>query len=71
LDIEEDVYSAVRELAEQRGQTAGKVVSDLIRSALRPKESAPEFRNGVRLLPINPSGPIVTMGLVNRLRDEE
>jgi hypothetical protein len=70
LDIDDDVLQAARELAANRKTSAGKVLSELARSALEPKGRIAE-RNGVPLLPRRPSGsPRPTMDLVNRLRDE-
>ena len=72
LDLDEDVLQAAKELAELRGVTAGRVVSDLVRKALAPSTPAPKIRNGVPLLPRRPGGGhIMTMKLVNELRDEE
>jgi hypothetical protein len=71
LDLDEDVLQAAKELADVRGVTAGKVVSDLVRKALTPT-NVPKVRNGVPLLPRRPPGsPILTMKFVNELRDEE
>jgi hypothetical protein len=71
LDIEDDVLRAVKDLAENRGTTAGKVLSDLARSALAPRGAAPAVRNGVPLLRRRPAGSAIpTLELVNRLRDE-
>ena len=71
LDLDEDVLQAAKELAEARGLSAGRVVSELVRKALQPERRA-EVRNGVPLLPRRPAGaPRPTMALVNRLRDEE
>jgi len=36
LDIDDDVLQAVKELAEMRQKTAGKILSDLVREALAP-----------------------------------
>lgn len=71
LDLDEDVLQAAKELAEFRGVTAGKVLSDLARKALTPTGPVPKVRNGVPLLPHRPGSRIVTMKLVNELRDEE
>ena len=72
LDLDEDVLQAAKELASVRGVTAGRVVSDLVRKALTPTGPLPKMRNGVPLLPRRPAGaPIVTMKLVNQLRDDE
>ena len=70
LDIDPDVLQAAKELAEHRGTTAGKVLSDLSRKALVPKIRA-AVRNGVQLSRRRPFGrPGSTLVLVNRLRDE-
>mgnify|MGYP001824803690 CR=1 FL=1 len=37
LQIDDDVLRTVKSLAAERGQSAGKVISDLVRQALRPK----------------------------------
>jgi hypothetical protein len=70
LDIDDDILEAVKEIASNRATTAGRVISDLARTALQP--AAPALvRNGVPLLPRRPTGsPKPTMALVNRLRDE-
>ena len=71
LDLDEDVLQAAKELAEFRGVTAGRVVSDLVRKALTPTGPVQKVRNGVPLLPHRSGSRIVTMKLVNELRDEE
>lgn len=71
LDIDPDVLQAAKEIAANRGTTAGKVLSELARKALQPARAL-KVRNGVPLLPRRPPGhPRPTMTLVNRLRDEE
>lgn len=70
LDIDDDILQAAKEIAANRRTTAGKVLSDLARQALEPRET-PEVRNGVPVLPARPGAPKITMELVNRLRDEE
>lgn len=71
LEIEDDVLLTVKEIAQQRGTTAGSVVSTLLRESLQPKSFKVEYRDGVPLLPRRPNGPVVTMEMVNRLRDED
>ena len=70
LDIDDDVLQAAKELAEFRGLTAGKVLSELARKALVPPTDHGPVRNGVPLLPPHP-GRIITTELVNQLRDDE
>jgi hypothetical protein len=70
LDVDDDVLQAAKEIAENRGTTAGKVLSDLARKALTPTRSG-RVRNGVPLMPRRPKGsPRPTMEEINRLRDE-
>ena len=70
LLIDDDVLQAAKELAEVKGLTAGKVLSDLARIALAPKGTV-KVRNGVPLLPRRPaSAPKPTLNRVNELRDE-
>ncbi len=70
LDIDEDVLQSAKELAARRGTTAGRVLSELARSALAPRDRMPRKRNGVPLLPAQPGARLVTAETVNRLRDE-
>jgi hypothetical protein len=71
LDLDEDVLQAAKEIAANRGTTAGRVISELARAALAPSERV-EIRNGVPLMPARrPGSPRPTMADVNRLRDEE
>jgi hypothetical protein len=70
LEIDDDVLQAVKEIAANRGTTAGRVLSELARKALEPKRS-PRIRNGVPRMPRRAKGrPRPTMEQVNRLRDE-
>lgn len=70
LQIDDDVLEAAKELAESRGTTVGRVLSDLARQALESPRIA-KVRNGVPVLPRRPAGSArPTMKLVNELRDE-
>jgi hypothetical protein len=70
LEIDDDILQAVKEIASNRGATAGRVLSELARKALEPTEP-PLIRNGVPLLPRRPAHSAKpTMALVNSLRDE-
>jgi hypothetical protein len=71
LDIDDQLLIVVKEIAHQKKTTAGKVVSTLLREALAPKSVELEYRNGIPVLPRRPNGPVVTMELVNRIRDED
>ena len=69
LDLEEDVLLAAKEIARQRGVSVGKVLSDLARQALTHKVTG-GTRQGLPLFPVQPGAGVVTLELVNRLRDE-
>jgi hypothetical protein len=69
LDIDQDILLAAKEIAKQRGVSMGKVLSELARQALT-QQVAPATRNGVPLFPRQQGADVVTLELVNRLRDE-
>ena len=69
LDIEEDVLLAAKEIARQKRMTIGRVLSDLARKSLLRKSTVTK-RSGLPLFPVQPEAGIVTLELVNHLRDE-
>lgn len=69
LDIEKDVLLAAKEIARKRGNTVGQVLSDLARQSLT-RETTISKRNGLPLFPVQPKAGVVTLELVNQLRDE-
>ena len=69
LTLDDDVLTAARAIARQTNRTIGEVVSELARTALRPK-TAPTSRNGIPLLPVRNPNAVVTPEIVNALRDE-
>ena len=69
VDIDEDVLMAAKSISAQKDSTLGKVISDLVQQALAPKRP-PSMRSGVPVFPQRKNAKIVTMDLVNRLRDE-
>ncbi|HEX3860613.1 MAG TPA: hypothetical protein VHY35_02875 [Stellaceae bacterium] len=69
LTIDDDILAAARGIARRKQQTIGQVVSQLARTALHPAAPVSE-RNGVPLLPVRHPDAIVTLGIVNALRDE-
>lgn len=70
LDLDEDILQAAKSLAQQRGLSAGRVISDLVRVALKPA-SAPKTRNGIPLFAPKPGAKVPSLALVNKLRDGE
>jgi len=69
VDIEEDVLLAAKEIAKRRGNTLGRVISDLARQALTRRTPISK-KHGLPLFPVQPDAGVVTLDLVNHLRDE-
>jgi hypothetical protein len=69
VDLEEDVLLAAKEIARQRGNTVGQVLSDLARQALTRRVTVSK-KHGLPLFPVQSDAGVVTPELVNRLRDE-
>jgi hypothetical protein len=69
LDLDVDVLQAAKEIAAARGESAGRVVSDLMKKALAPGASS-KTRNGVPLITRGRNAPPLTMAAVNRLLEE-
>jgi len=70
LSIDDDVLSAAKAVADQQHRSAGEVISEWARKALY--KPAPETtRNGIPLLTARKPGAVVTLDLVNHLRDEQ
>ena len=67
--IDDDVLAAAKAIARQKNQTIGKVVSTLARNSLHRPQPGGE-RNGVPLLAVRRPDAIVTLEVVNALRDE-
>ena len=69
VDIDDDVLLATKDIAKRAGTSMGKVLSDLARRALTEKTNS-STRNGVPLFPTSADGSVVTLELINQLRDE-
>ncbi|MBA3944369.1 MAG: CopG family transcriptional regulator [Herpetosiphonaceae bacterium] len=69
LDLDEDVLLAAKDIARRRDSSIGKVLSELVRQALSRQDGV-TTRSGVPLFPIQPDAHVVTLELVNQLRDE-
>jgi len=69
VNLDEDVLLATKEIARRRGVSLGKTLSDLARQALS-QQTGETTRNDVPLFPVRPTSRVVTIELVNHLRDE-
>ncbi len=70
LAIDLDMLQTARERAEARGETLGKVVSDMMQESLATRAPAPEYRNGIKLLPRRDFTGKVSVEDVDALLDE-
>lgn len=73
LTLDDDVLAAVRQIADETGRTMGETASMLIRRSLNSASEEPAVRNDYRILTVQSddhTGPLITLELVNRLRDE-
>lgn len=74
LSIDDDVLIAARHLADHQRKSLGEVVSTLARQALQggaATAKSSSVRNGVPLLPKREGASLVTLELVNQLRDDQ
>ena len=74
LDIADDVLQAAKELARREKTTAGRVISELARSALttpRTGRAVPEPKAIHGLRPFARRGGIVTNALIDTLREDD
>lgn len=69
LDLDEDLIQVAKQLAEQRGITMSRIISDLVRKSLEPKRP-PKTRNGVPLFVPRLGAKKPNLALVNKLRDD-
>ena len=69
LDIDDDVLDAARELARERGQSIGALISALARAGLRPQSV--EVVEGLPLIRATKDSPVITSEMVRRALDDE
>jgi len=69
VELDDDLLTAAKRLAHQKGVTLGEVISDLARQAL-PAKVTIKMRNGVELFPPRARGTKPDLHVVNKLRDE-
>ncbi len=74
LNIEDDILSTVKELAQKEQVSAGKILSRLAREALTRREGQPSLENQkivAGFQPFPPRNKVVSNEHIDRLRDEE
>lgn len=73
LAIDDDILLIARSIARQERSSVGEVISSMARRSLRSAgsdASSPTMRNGFVLLPVSNPDAVVTMEMVDALRDE-
>jgi hypothetical protein len=71
VDLDDDVLRVAKDVARQRDQSLGRVLSDLVRRALTPSQGNIKVRNGVPILPRKPGAKPVTSEIVKDLLESE
>jgi antitoxin component of RelBE/YafQ-DinJ toxin-antitoxin module len=69
INIDDDILLAAKEIAQQRGVSIGEALSDLARRGFT-RTIDENKRNGLPLFPIQPNAGVVTLELVNQLRED-
>ena len=70
LEIDDDLLTAARRLAQQEGVSLGRLISRLALDSLQAK-TAPTVRNGIPLFKLKAGGARPDLNLINQLRDSE
>jgi len=70
LAIADDVLIAAKAIARDQGKSVGAVITELARRSLHEPDKQ-EDDDGIPRLPISRPGAVVTLEIVNALRDEE
>jgi hypothetical protein len=67
IDLDDELLRTAKNIAEVRGQSLSKVISDLAWKGLRPDPARGETRNGFPVLPVRPGAHAVTPEHVTEL----
>lgn len=70
VTIDDDILATARERANQENKTVDEVVSGLVRKALDLVGPEPVFKNGIRLLPVQPGARTVTTEFVREMMED-
>ena len=71
IDLDEDVLRLAKHLAEEREQSLGRVVSDLVRRGLQPPGKVRTRRGAIPMLARKPGARPVTAQIVKELLETE
>lgn len=71
VDLDEDILRVAKDLARDRDESLGRVLSDLARRGLKPPARKYKMRNGVPLLMPKPGARPITSEHVKELLELE
>ena len=71
IDLDDELLRTAKNIAEVRGQTLSRVISELAWNGLRPNPDCIATRNGFPVLPVRPGSLPVTPEHVAALLDRE
>ena len=70
LHLDDDVYRAVKSLAETEGKSMGKVISSLARKGLAPRAYESD-QQGIPMFTVSESAAPLTMQMVKKALEED
>ena len=70
ITIDDDVLLVAKGLAVRDRRTVGEIISELARKGLVLPITSPRYRNGFPLMPVGAGEGLVTLVMVNRLRED-
>lgn len=71
VDLDEDLLRVAKDLAEEKRQSLGRVLSDLARKGLEPEGKVSAVRGVIPILPRKPGGRPVTSQHVKEFLEAE
>jgi hypothetical protein len=71
IDLDEDLLRVAKHLAQEREQSLGRVLSDLVRQGLQPAAKVTSQRGTIPILPRKPHARPVTAQAVKELLETE
>ena len=70
LTIDDDILAAAKSMAKREGRSTGEIVSELARRSLTSAAPLNRTASGIPLLPVTNPDAVITLEMVNALRDE-
>jgi hypothetical protein len=71
VDLDEDILRVAKDLARDREESLGRVLSDLARRGLKPQTRTSRARNDIPVFPRLPGAKPVTSEMVKELLESE